>query len=227
MIAPTGTPTPGSSGSAGSSEPGGRIRPGATRRGPWRLLLVFFLVGVAFGSPRPLAAKVYLTTAEALSLVFGEGCAVERRVSYLDEEQLAEASRIAGDEIESGFLPRYHGRCDGTSAGIAYFDTHRVRTLPETLMIHVDPEGRIGRIEVVSFKEPPEYKAPARWYAQFRGLEIGAGLALGREVQPIAGATLTARAAIKAVRRVLALHEVLSAPGDVTAPAAGTDTELR
>ena len=46
---------------------------------------------------------------------------------------------------------------DGHAVGTAYFDTHVVRTMPETIMVVVDPAGAIARIEVLSFSEPEEY----------------------------------------------------------------------
>ncbi|HEY4594500.1 MAG TPA: FMN-binding protein, partial [Thermoanaerobaculia bacterium] len=105
----------------------------------------------------------------------------------------------------------------GQPAGTAYFDTHKVRTLPETLMIVVDPQGKVSRVEVLSFAEPEDYLPPNRWYGQFAGQGLGDDLALGRHIRNVTGASLTARATTEAVRRVLALHQVISSQ----APAGG------
>jgi hypothetical protein len=85
-----------------------------------------------------------------------------------------------------------------------------VRTQAETLMIAVDPQGKVARIEVLSFREPEEYLPRGAWYQQFVGKALGPELQLKRAILPVSGATLTARATTSAVRRVLALHQVIS-----------------
>ena len=93
--------------------------------------------------------------------------------------------------------------------GWAYLDTHRVRTLPETVLIVVTPDGGIRRVEVVSFREPLEYLPRASWYRQFDDRRLDERLQLDRGIRPVTGATLTVRATTEAVRRVLAMHRVV------------------
>lgn len=167
----------------------------------------------------PAGATVFLTTAEALALAF-PGCAVERGTRFLTAAEQAEISRLAGKPIESRLAHPYRANCNGAPGGTAYFDTHRVRTQPETLMIVVTPVGSVGRIEVLSFQEPREYKAPEPYLAQFAGKGLADPLAIKRDLRGLTGATLTARATTEAVRRVLALHAVLfpdGAPKSTTA----------
>ena len=157
----------------------------------------------------PAAAKVYLSIDEALALAF-PGAAIERRTSYLKPEQLAEASALAGQEVESALVVTYVATKDGALVGRAYFDAHLVRTLPETLMLALDPAGKVLRIEVLSFDEPEDYLPRPIWYEQFRGKELSPELALKRAIRPITGASLSARATTDAVRRILALDRVLT-----------------
>jgi hypothetical protein len=114
-------------------------------------------------------------------------------------------------EIAGGVVRPYRARCeDPGEEGTAYFDSHRVRTLPETLMVVVDPRGRVRRIEVLAFREPEEYLPRPVWYGQFPGRGLDDELALDRGVRGVIGATLTARATTQAVRRVLALDRVIA-----------------
>lgn len=156
----------------------------------------------------PASARVFLTDQEALDLAF-PGCAVERRTVYLTAEQKTEAKRLARVEIPGALVYPYEATCDDRPGGTAYFDTHRVRTLPETLMIVVDPQGAVRRLEILVFREPPDYIAPDVWYGQFPGKKLDSDLRLQGSIRGVTGATLTARATTEAVRRTLAIHQVL------------------
>jgi hypothetical protein len=174
-----------------------------------RTLRRIFFVGLAAVAARPVSAKVFLSIDEALHLAF-KGCSVERQTVFLTADQLARARQLAGGEIKSALLNPYHATCGGKTAGTAYFDSHIVRTLPETLMIVVDPQGKVSRVEVLSFAEPEDYLPPGRWYGQFLGSGLSDELALGHRIRGVTGASLTARATTEAVRRVLAIHQVLT-----------------
>jgi Na+-translocating ferredoxin:NAD+ oxidoreductase RnfG subunit len=174
-----------------------------------RSLKLVFLLGLAALAAGPLRAKVFLTVDEALRLAF-PGCAVERRTVFLTPEQKSRVEQLAKGEVKSALVNPYHATCGGKDGGTAYFDSHVVRTLPETLMVMIDPQGKVKRIEVLSFAEPEDYLPPSRWYGQFAGQGLGDDLALGRHIRNVTGASLTARATTEAVRRVLALHQVIS-----------------
>ena len=155
---------------------------------------------------------MFVSVDEALKQAF-PGCEVARRTAFLTPEQVRRARDLAGAEVPSALVNYYAATRGGQPAGTAYFDTHRVRTLPETLMIVVDPQGKVGRIEVISFREPEEYLPRGAWYEQFRGRALDPELQLKRGIRPVTGATLTARATTDAVRRVLALHRILAGGG--------------
>ncbi len=112
-------------------------------------------------------------------------------------------------EVDQRLVTYYVGRNGSDAAGVAYFDAHRVRTLPEILMIVVSPAGRIARIEILRFSEPPEYRAPDSWLEQFTDQDLNDGLSLKASIVNITGATLTARAVTDASRRILALHQLI------------------
>lgn len=159
-----------------------------------------------------LDAKVFLTQEEALKLAF-PGAAIEHRIAYLTAAQQKHAQTLSGDpELPGAIVSYYVGTKDGKALGTAYFDTHVVRTMPETIMVEVDPDGRVARVEVLSFSEPEEYLPRAHWYEQFQGKPLDDELSLKRAIRPVTGATLTAHATADAARRVLAIDRVLRTP---------------
>jgi len=154
-------------------------------------------------------AKVFLSQEEALKLAF-PAATVERKTAFLTTGQQRAAQALSNDEaLPSALVVYYVATRDGRTVGTAYFDTHIVRTMPETIMVVVDPAGRAARIEVLSFQEPEDYLPRPRWYGQFQGKPLNDELSMKRGIRPVAGATLTVRATTEAARRVLALHEVI------------------
>lgn len=183
---------------------------GRRERGTTRGAVVLLGLGAAVAAPSPARGQTFLTQEEALRLAFPPPATIERRTAFLDEAQRAAAGRLAGDaDVESGIVTYYEGRTADGVTGYAYFDAHRVRTLDEVLMVVVSPDGRVGRVEVLRFGEPREYLPTDRWLDQFPGRRLDERLSGKGDIIPLTGATLTTRAVTGAVRRVLALHEII------------------
>jgi Na+-translocating ferredoxin:NAD+ oxidoreductase RnfG subunit len=155
-------------------------------------------------------ATVLITVEEALELAF-PGAITKRETLFLSDDQRNRAEKESGAEVSSSLATRYVATAeDGAVLGWAYLDTHRVRTLPETLMVVLGADGAVRRVEVVTFREPLEYMPREGWYGQYEGQLLDDDLALKRDIRPVTGATLTARATTEAVRRVLAIHAVVA-----------------
>ena len=171
--------------------------------------------------PSAADAQVLLTQEEALDLAFPAQATVERRTAYLDEEEVAEvAERARPAKVKDRAVVTYYvGFVDGKPVGSAYFDAHRVRTLQEVLMVVVDPSGRVSRIEILGFAEPPDYMAPDGWLDLFSGRGLEPGTSSRGDIPIITGATLTSHAVSDAVRLSLALHSVIQ-PFETLADAA-------
>ena len=150
-------------------------------------------------------ARVLMTQEQALAGAFPNGVKVERQKFFLTPEQLAAARKESGVDFNDQLIIRYAGS-DGR---FAYFDTHRVRTLPETVMVVVRADGKVDRVEILSFDEPTDYFPKRRWIDQLFGRKLDPELSLNRAIRPISGASLTGRAIVNATRKVLALHKVL------------------
>lgn len=170
------------------------------------------LAAVATGAGVLDAQVGRLTQDEALRLAFPPPARVERQTAFLGDAQLAAARERAGPDvpIEQRVVTYYTATLEGRSLGAAYFDAHRVRSLAEVLMVLVSPDGRVLRVEILRFDEPPEYRAPAGWLRQFEDDSLGDRLSLKGDIATMAGATLTSHAVVRAVRRVLALHAAIA-----------------
>ncbi|MDR3683631.1 MAG: FMN-binding protein [Geothrix sp.] len=162
--------------------------------------LALFLSGAALVQALPAQH-------EALTLAFPE-CTFVRKDCYPTPAQAAQAEALAGGKLPGLWYVAYEAWKDGKLQGVAFFDTHRVRTENETAMVAVGQDGRLRRVEVVAFREPPDYAPKAAWLGQFQGRALDGELTLKRAIRPLSGATLTANALLDASRRGLALWKV-------------------
>lgn len=156
-----------------------------------------------------LEARVYRTFPDAVHAVFPQADNVKRRSVYLTREQMQRAQQMAQENIDTGLLVVYQITHAGKLLGWAYLDTHRVRTLNETLLVCIDDKERIIHVEQLSFAEPQEYMASDRFLSMFHGKILGPELSLKGKIPTTTGSTLTCSAVTGAVRRVLALHKIV------------------
>ncbi len=161
--------------------------------------------------------KVFLSRREALDLAFPHAH-LEERILRPDRRQLARASELAGEDLRPGKRRVWIATRKGKTLGSAWFDSHRVRSQRESLMVVVGNDGRLRRVEVVAFGEPLEYLPKGAFYRQFEGKALDRELQLQRGLRGVTGATLSSRATTAAVRRVLALRAVLLAPAPPPSP---------
>ncbi|HEX2484865.1 MAG TPA: FMN-binding protein [Myxococcota bacterium] len=172
------------------------------------------------GAAAPAAAKVFYSQEEALELAFPDADRVEKRTELLGDADAAQVEAKAQAPLPSRLVKLYTAWKDGRVEGYALIDVHTVRTHPEALLVVLTPDGRVRSLRVLAFYEPEEYLTSQRWLDRFDGRPLDDGLRLGGELHGIAGSTLSSRAVTDAVRRSLALYQLLAAPGAATAATA-------
>ena len=147
---------------------------------------------------------------EALAAVF-PGATIDADRVFLTDDQVERIAELAGEDVGTKIYARYIARRGGVVVGRAYVDTHIVRTKRASLLISIDAQARVRRIDVTAFMEPPEYIPSQPWRQQYYDQPLSDEIAVQRRIRPIAGATLTTGSVNAAVRRVLALDQVLEA----------------
>ncbi|HET9551890.1 MAG TPA: FMN-binding protein [Anaeromyxobacteraceae bacterium] len=136
--------------------------------------------------------------------LFPEADAVEPRDVLLTDAMVARIEQLARARVRERLVTFYTARKGGAVAGYAVIQAHVVRTKRETLLLGFEPDGRIRRISILAFLEPAEYRPPERWLAQFGGKGSSDRLAVGDDIAPITGATLSARGIAEQARWLLA-----------------------
>ncbi|MBK7951737.1 MAG: FMN-binding protein [Deltaproteobacteria bacterium] len=181
-----------------------------------RAVLVLLLLGgllATFSVAAPAArAKVFASQKQALAEAFPDATRIERKTFVLRREQSARIGELLGVRADAKVVVIHVAYQGETVVGFAEIAVHKVRTQPEALLLVLSPQGRVRSVRIIAFHEPLDYMPTDRWYAQFVGKGKGDGLGLDREIHGVVGATLSAQAAVDAVRRILAYWEVLLLP---------------
>lgn len=171
----------------------------------------FIWGGIALLATVPSArtrAEVLMTEKAAVERAF-PGSVAERRTLYLTPEQIRSVEQAARSRLPSAVVTAYVARKEGVVTGRGVLDTHNVRTMPESVLTAVEPDGRLRMALVLRFAEPTDYLPREGWLATLEGRGLDDELWPGRGVRRVTGATLTVQALTEAVRRSLALDAVL------------------
>jgi hypothetical protein len=118
---------------------------------------------------------------------------VEAKDVLLGDDAVARIERLARARVKERLVTFYTASKDGRALGYAVIHSHVVRTKRETFAIAFEPDGRIRKISILAFLEPEEYRPSERWLRQFDGKGPQDRLAVGDDIAPISGATLSAR----------------------------------
>jgi len=167
------------------------------------LFIVMLLVSAA-----PSQAEIFYSKSEAMELAFGKGKTVDPLSLFPDEQQLAKIQELAKVKLESGMFTFYVGKEQDKILGYAAIESVTVRTKPETLMIVLTPAGELRNVYTLAFHEPPEYMPPDRWFEQLYKRPL-AEMDFSKGVDGISGATLSTRAGLSSVRKVMAMYQVM------------------
>ncbi len=173
-------------------------------------LLTIALVFTAFVTkPGTVAATVFHSRSEIPHLAFPDADRVEVRDLFVTTAERSEIERVARATLESDLVSVYEGYAGDRLLGYAMLDSHIVRTLPEALLIVLDPAGRVTTTHVMAFHEPLDYLPGERWLRLHEGKGLSDDLRIDRDIVGITGATLSAHAVMNSVRRTLAIYQVL------------------
>jgi transcriptional regulator of nitric oxide reductase len=171
----------------------------------------FWLALILVSWLTPVFSKVFYSKEEAMKLAFGDEATVETLSLFPTAEQSGEIERLGKVKLESKMFSFYVGKKQDQVIGYAAIESHNVRTKPETLLVVLDADGNLRQIVTLAFHEPPEYQVPERWFNQLLNRPLDE-LSLGRDIQGVAGATLSSRASLNSARKVLAVFQVMLRP---------------
>ena len=172
-------------------------------------LLALLLVGFAqFAN----AADVYLTLEEAPQAVFPDADKFERKDVKSDKEFQRRIKELIGRSKPSiwepfyiTFIARKNDKIIGYAVVCEEIGKHR----PITFITAVTPEGKVKDVAVMMYREAygGEVRYPG-FTKQFRDKSLQDPITARRDIRNISGATLSARAMARGVRKALAVIQL-------------------
>jgi hypothetical protein len=182
----------------------------------------FFSALVSMGIallPHTLRAQagIFLTVDEAPRAVFPEAADFERRIVPTSAPLREAMTAALGPTHPSLWELEYTlftARKDGKVLGYAVIVEEIGKHRPITFVVGARPDGGVQDVALMVYREPygGEVHNP-RFLAQYRGKNLTAPLLPFRDIRNITGATLSAEAIGRGVRKALALLKALSLAG--------------
>lgn len=164
-----------------------------------KLLLLTLLTTTLF------AEKVVI--ADILKANYSETVSVEKKSLILTKDEAKAVQEKAEVKLNSKIVRLYKVQEADEVLGYAVLLKRKVRTKNTAVLYMVDNNQTIKAIEIVSFKEPLEYKPNDSWKEVFKGKTSSDTLILGKDVPAISGATMSARSITDMARIALAIVE--------------------
>ena len=156
----------------------------------------------------PGYAQVYLNRDQALDLA----CRREEIKEYDPQVVTSEIAKLLDKknlgEEEKDIAHFFKCRNGEVITGYALIDGEIGKHMPITYIVAINTEGKISRVEMMVFRETIGSEARERAFmSQFEGKDLTDNLSIGSGIRNVTGATLSARAIAKGVKRALFLWE--------------------
>lgn len=152
-----------------------------------------------------LSGEVYLMKKEALELAFPDADKIDKKSVFLNDNQINKLQKLSKSKINSRVILFHIGKKGDEILGYAVVDTHIVRSKSQTILVVLNPEGKLKYVEILAFFEPPEYKPTPVWLDLFKGKGGNDNIRVGYDLPNISGATISSNKTAEAIRKVITI----------------------
>jgi thiamine biosynthesis lipoprotein len=167
-------------------------------------------LGLLMMNPWMGYATIYLTPVESLKRLMPADSNLREETVKLTPIQKEHVEKLLGSLIREDTYTFWIGNKDEKSVGYAVPLNVVGKEQPITFMVAVSPEGKVLGVDVLIYRESQGSEIRAkRFMQQFVDKTIAAPLKLGRDIDAISGATLSSRSTAYAVKKALALVNVV------------------
>ena len=156
------------------------------------------------------SARTYLTKTQALKQFFPTSTEIKEEEKVLTVAQTREIEEKLGRKLKESSFTFYLGMTEGGIDGYALMLDEIGKHRPITFMIVINPEGPVKDVVLMVFRETRgDIGRQKRFFRQYIGKTRQDPIQLYKDIDGVTGATLSARAANRAVKKALFLYEAL------------------
>jgi Na+-translocating ferredoxin:NAD+ oxidoreductase RnfG subunit len=164
-----------------------------------KMTIIFFIfISTVF-------AKDTISIEAILQSNYDANISVHKKSLILTKEEAKEIQKQAKSKLSSKIVRYYAVKKENSIIGHAILLRQKIRTKNAAILYMVDANKTMIAIEIISFKEPSEYKPNSTWKEIFVGKTTEDTLVAGKDIATISGATISARAISNAARLALAI----------------------
>lgn len=165
---------------------------------------------VALGAGPAAADKTYLHEADAAGAMFPAAKAATRKQLELSKPEVEALGKALGWHVDGTRYPYLELTANGLVLGWIFLLDVIGQAQPITFAVAVACDGRVRDVRVMVYRETHgDEIEDARFRKQFVGKSLKDPIVLGKDIDAITGATISSRAETVAVRKTLALTDLL------------------
>jgi len=163
---------------------------------------------LVFGHAEDGAAKVYLSRDEAVRLAFGPQAAVSTEERALTPELREAVGQRLGRPVPELSVTFDVARTADGVAGYGLVLSELGKHEPITFFVAIAPDGHVKDVMVLDYRESRGGEVRQKGFLrQYVGKSSQDPLRLQRDITPISGATISARAISDGVKKALVIWE--------------------
>jgi len=158
-----------------------------------------------------LHGETYLTEAEAVKIALPNAASVSTEVKQLSPEQRAALRHKSGLPFPEPQYKFFVGRAkrDGKAIGYAVIMNEIGKEEFITFIVGVNTKGEVGEVAILEYRETRGWEVrDKRFMHQFHGKKSTDSIQVDRDITNSTGATLSAHAIARGVKKALLLTEI-------------------
>jgi FAD:protein FMN transferase len=158
------------------------------------------------GSAVPAAAETYLTEAQALAVILGEGTIPRREDRTLDANLRARLEHETNVKFPGPAYTFFLTGPPNQPQKFAIVMNEIGKTEPITFMVGINDQGKVTEVVIMVFRENRGWEVKEkRFLNQFKGKTVRSPIRVEEDIINYTGATLSSKAVARGVKRALAL----------------------
>ena len=157
----------------------------------------------------PLSAKILISPVDAMKNSYGSSAKIIKKNITLNKKEIKAVQESAKVKLKSKTFKTFKASKSGKTVGYGVLINRKVRSKNAVVLYLISKDSILKSIEIIAFNEPHEYIPSKKWISQFENVTTDKKLRVGKEIQTITGATMSARSLTDGSRLAFSIYNEL------------------